>query len=82
MVTSVFGRCGYLSFINQFLKKYYQPASTASNRKGTKIQNDISRFYANILSFQNIKIKLNLRTGMTLKSSEVIFQALEPLQPQ
>ena len=33
-------------------------------------------------SFQNIKIKLNSKTGMTLKSSEGIFQALEPLQPQ
>ena len=39
-------------------------ASTASDRKGTKIQNDISRFYANIFSFQNIKIKLNLRTNI------------------
>ena len=57
-------------------------ASTASDRKGTKIQNDTSWFYANIFSFQNIKIKQNSRTGMTLKSSEVIFQALEPLQPQ
>ena len=33
-------------------------------------------------SFQNIQIKLNLMTWMTLKSSVVIFQALEPLQPQ
>ena len=32
--------------------------------------------------FQNIQIKLNLMTWMTLKSSVVIFQALEPLQPQ
>ena len=31
--------------------------------------------------FQNIKIKLNLRFCMTLKSSMVIFRALEPLQP-
>ena len=30
---------------------------------------------------QNIKIKLNLRTWMTLRSSVVIFQTLEPLQP-
>jgi hypothetical protein len=28
------------------------------------------------------KIKLNLRTCMTLKSSVVIFQAFEPLRPQ
>ena len=32
--------------------------------------------------FQNIKIKLNLRTCMTLKFSVVIFQALAPLRPQ
>ena len=31
--------------------------------------------------FQNIKIKMNSRTWMTLKSSVVIFQALELLQP-
>ena len=40
-------------------------------------------YFKNIF-FQNIKIKLNLRTWltwMTLKSSVVIFQALEPLQP-
>ena len=35
-----------------------------------------------IFFFQNIKIKLNSRTWMALKSSAVIFQALEPLQPQ
>ena len=32
--------------------------------------------------FQNIKNKANSRTWLTLKSSAVIFQALEPLQPQ
>ena len=32
--------------------------------------------------FQNIKIKLNSRTCMTLKSSVVIFQTFEPLKPQ
>ena len=31
--------------------------------------------------FQNIKIKLNSRTWMTLKSPVEIFQTLEPLQP-
>ena len=34
------------------------------------------------ISFLNIKIKLNSRTWMTLKSSVVIFQTLELLQPQ
>ena len=34
------------------------------------------------ICFHNIKIKLNSRSWMTLKSSVVIFQNLEPLQPQ
>ena len=34
------------------------------------------------LFFQNIKVKLKSRTWMTLKSSLIILQALEPLQPQ
>ena len=33
-------------------------------------------------SLQNIKVRLNLRTWMTLKSSVVIFQTLEPQRPQ
>ena len=82
MVASGFRRCGNLSFINQFSKKYLQLASTASNIKGC--QN--STWYLMILTknicFQNIKIKLNPGTWMTLQSSVVIFQALEPLQPQ
>ena len=32
--------------------------------------------------FQKIKVKPNSRTWMTLKSSVVAFQALEPIQPQ
>ena len=32
--------------------------------------------------FQNIKVKPNSRTWMTLKSSVVIFQTLEPQRPQ
>ena len=32
--------------------------------------------------FRNIKIKLNSRTIMALKSSVVIFQAIKPLKPQ
>ena len=35
-----------------------------------------------IFFLQNIKVRLNLRTWMTLKSSVVIFQELSPLQPQ
>ena len=59
-----------------------RPASTASNRKSCKN----STWYLISLQkkyvFQNIKTNLNLRTWMTLKSSVVIFQALEPLQLQ
>ena len=55
-------------------------ALTASNRKGAKIQHDISWFYPKKF-FQNIKINLNSRTWW-LKSSLVIFQASEPLQSQ
>ena len=73
---------GHLSFINQFSKKYHRLTSTASNIKGC--QN--STWYLMILTknicFQNIKIKLNPGTWMTLQSSVVIFQALESLQPQ
>ena len=82
MVASGISRCGNLSFINQFSKKYHRLASTESNIKGC--QN--STWYLMILTknicFQNIKIKLNPGTWMILHSSVVIFQALEPLQPQ
>ena len=56
--------------------------SATSDKKGTKN----SSWYFMILPknncFQNIKIKLNSTTWMTLMSSMVIFRALEPLQPQ
>ena len=58
-------RTTHLCFINQFSKKKLWLASTASDRKGAKIQLDISWFYPKILFFQNIKIKLNSRTWMT-----------------
>ena len=35
-----------------------------------------------IYFFKNIKIKLNSRIWMTLNSSVVVFQSLEPIQPQ
>ena len=57
-------------------------ASTASDRKGAQIQHAISWFYLNKSYFKTSKIKLNSRTWLPLKSSVVIFQALEPLQPQ
>ena len=69
MVPTGFKRFGHLYFINQFSKKWHWLASTASDRKGAKIQLDISWFYPEKIFFQNIKIKLNLRTWMTLKFS-------------
>ena len=49
-------------------------------------QNYFYQWYFQILPkklfFQNIKIKLNSRIWMTMKSSVVIFQALEPPWPQ
>ena len=82
MVPSGFRRCGNLSFINQFSKKYYQLASTASNIKGCQYSTWYFMILTKNICFQKIKIKLNPGTWMTLQSSVVIFQALEPLQPQ
>ena len=48
--------------------------------KVQKLKNDISWFHWKN-GFQNIKIKLNLRTWMTLECLAVIFQALESLWP-
>ena len=47
MVPSGFRRIAHLCFINQFSKKWHQLASTASDRKGAKIQffNDIWYFF-------------------------------------
>ena len=42
----------------------------------------ISMILPNHFFFQNIKVKPNSRTWMTLKSSVVIFQTLEPQRPQ
>ena len=43
--------------------------------------NTISHDSTKNISFQNMKIKLNSRTWMTLKFSVGIFQAIELLQP-
>ena len=82
MVASGFRSSGHLSFIHQFAKKWHRLASTASNKKKMVNFNMIFHESTKSIFFQNIKIKLNLRTWMTLKSSVVIFQALEPLHPQ
>jgi hypothetical protein len=81
MVPSGFKRFVYLSFINQFKKNnigWPQQPPTKKVIKFNMIFPDSTKKYY----FQNIKIKLNSRTWMTLKSSVVIFQALEPMQPQ
>ena len=72
-----------LSFINQFSKKWHRLASTASNRKGAKIQHEFSWFCQKKMfsKHQNIIILfirlLNSRSRMTLKFSVVVFQDLE-----
>ena len=66
-----FVNIGNLSFINQFSKKLHLLASTASDRKGAKFPCDILWYF---YLFQNIKVKLNSRSWMTLKSSVVIFR--------
>ena len=81
-MSSGFRRIAHLCFINQFSKKWHELASTASGRKGAKIQYDISWFFSKHFFFQNIKIKLNSNAWMILKSSVVVFQALKLLQPQ
>ena len=50
-------RFGYLSFINQFSKKWHRLASTASDRKGAKIQQEFSWFRQNYFSPQIFKFK-------------------------
>ena len=47
---SGFRRFGYLSFINQYSKEQHRLASTASDRKGAKLQDDISWFYPHFFS--------------------------------
>jgi hypothetical protein len=66
----------------EFSKKWHWLTSTASIRKGAKIQYDILGFYLKIFSSKHKKITLKLNAWMNLKSSIVIFQALKPLQPQ
>ena len=83
MVPSGFGKFGHLSFRHQFSKKSYRLASTASNLRGAQIQLDVLWLeLTKNMCFQNIKIKLNSGTWMTLQSSVVIFQVLESFQPQ
>ena len=53
MVPSGFRRFGNLCFIQQFSKKLHRLASTASDRKGAKIQYDFSQFYHKKLFFKH-----------------------------
>ena len=78
-------RFWHLSFINQFSKKKHRLASTASNRKGAKIQHEFSWFCQKKFfpKHQNIVILLlkllNSRTWMTLMTSLVLFPDLKNL---
>ena len=78
---------GFLSRGNLYLihhMNFFWPhtASTASDRKGGKIQHEFLRFCQKIF-FQNIKIKSSKywiqEPGRLLKSAVVIFQALRNL---
>ena len=68
-----------------FLKKWHRLASTASDRKGAKIQHEFSWFCRKKFfpKHQNIAILLikllNLRTWMTLMTSLVLFPDLKNL---
>ena len=81
MVHGGFRRFGNLSFINQFSKKWRRLASTASDRKGAKIQHDTLWFKRKKIfsKHQNKDEFKNLDDSLT---SVVIFLALEPLQYQ
>ena len=74
---------GNLCLINHFKLFWAHAASTASDRKGARIQHEFS-WFCQIIFFsklQNIAILdlklLNSRTWRTLKSTVVILQALE-----
>ena len=79
---SGFRRFGNLCFIKQFSKKWHRLASTVSDRRGAKIQYDISWLYPPKNFFSKHENKANSNVWMTLKSPVVIFQALKPLQPK
>ena len=79
---SGFRRFGNLCFINQFSKKWHRLASTVSDRRGAKIQYDISWLYPPKNFFSKHENKANSNVWMTLKSPVVIFQAWKPLQPK
>ena len=69
-----------LIFANMFQKNYivwpHQPPTENFLRFKMIFHDSTKEFW-----FQNIEIKLSSRTWMTMESSVVIFQALEPLQP-
>ena len=80
MVHSGFKRFWHLCFINQFSKKWLRLASTASDRKGAKIQHDISWFkqkkifskHQNKAEFKNLDDSLDLSSDFSgLRTSAV-----------
>ena len=83
LMLSGFLSSGNLCLINHLKLFWPHAASTASDRKGAQIQHEFSWFFQKIF-FSNHQKKvilvlklLNSRTRKTLKSSVVIFQALE-----
>ena len=83
LMSSGFLSCGSLCLIPYFNFFWPHAASTASDRKGAKIQHNFSWFcQKNFFSKRQNKVivvlkLINSRTKMTLQSSVVIFQALE-----
>jgi hypothetical protein len=70
-----------LIFATSFQKSnigWPQQPQTEKMLKSNLILHDSTKYFFS----KNIEIKLSSRTWMGLKSSVVIFQALEPLQPQ
>ena len=78
---SGFRKFGHLNFINQFSRKHI---GRPQHPPTEKVLNFTMTFHDSTKTFffQNLKIKLNSRTWMTLKSSAVLFQALKSPQPQ
>ena len=83
LMSSGFLSSGSLCLIHYFNFFWPHAASTASDRKGAKIQHNFSWFcQKNFFSKRQNKVIvvlkiINSRTKMTLQSSVVIFQALE-----
>ena len=63
------------------LLRAFKVAGLKSVKLSWIIKTLVTMSYKLSIYFQNIKIKMNSETWLTLQSSVVIFQVLEPLQP-